>query len=251
MTRFSNEQSSLLRRIYFGIAKRIPYTKHHSREKWVNEVYAQFGRNERKRIFLSIARFFHINRPMEGYYFEFGCHEANTMRMAWDATKYLFNWHYVAFDSFEGLPEIAKIDEQEIWKKGRLKTSVESFRAIVTGHGMPESRLTTIKGFYNESLTSELKQKLLPKKAAVIYIDCDLYVSTVDVLNFIKDFLQRGTIIVFDDWYCFHGDPNKGERKAFREFCEQNGELVFEDFVQTNEAKSFIYLGTKSDLADR
>ena len=87
-----------------------------------------------------------------------------------------------------------------------------------------------------------MKRKLLPRKAAVIYIDCDLYTSTVHVLDFIQDFLQRGTIIVFDDWNCFFGDPNKGERKAFREFLAKNSGLVFEEFIRTNEAATFIFL---------
>ena len=85
--------------------------------------------------------------------------------------------------------------------------------------------------------------RLLPRKAAVIYVDCDLYESTVPVLKFIKPFLQRGTIIVFDDWNCFHGDPDRGERRAFKEFMDKELRLKFEEFVHTNEAKSFIYLG--------
>lgn len=85
-------------------------------------------------------------------------------------------------------------------------------------HGIPRDKLITVKGFYSESLDEETKRRLQPGKAAVIYVDCDLYESTVPVLNFIKDFLQKGTIVVFDDWNCFLGDPDRGERRAFREF---------------------------------
>ena len=52
-------------------------------------------------VFLSIARFAHINRPLDGYYMEFGSHEGRTMRLAWRHFQHLFNWDYVAFDSFE------------------------------------------------------------------------------------------------------------------------------------------------------
>jgi len=38
--------------------------------------------------------------------------------MAWNYTKDLFAWTYVAFDSFEGLPEIPEIDQQPIWYPG-------------------------------------------------------------------------------------------------------------------------------------
>jgi len=221
--------------------------------KWrkIEKIYTKFGNEQRKYIFLSIARFCHINRPTTGYYFEFGCNEANTMRMAYDNFHYLFDFTYVGFDSFEGLPKIDEIDRQEIWEEGKLKTSEKDFIRIVTSHGIPRKKLITVKGFYDTSLTPELKNKLLPTKAAVIYIDCDLYKSTVTVLDFIKDFLQRGTIIVFDDWNCFHGDPDKGERRAFREFREKNPDLIFEDFVSTNEAKSFIFIKKKEASNER
>jgi hypothetical protein len=162
------------------------------------------------------------------------------MRLAWTHFQHLFNWDFVAFDSFEGLPDIEDIDKQAIWEKGKLETREEDFVRIVTNAGMPRNRLTTVKGFYDQSLTQELQQQLLPKKAAVIYVDCDLYKSTIPVLRFITPFLQIGTIIVFDDWNCFYGDPNRGERRAWREFCDANPGLKFVEFVGTNEALSFI-----------
>lgn len=213
--------------------------------RWTLDVYSAFGRSQRQYIFLSIARFLNINRPINGYYLEFGCNGAHTMRMAWDAFHHLFDLTYVGFDSFEGLPEILEIDRQEIWKKGKLAFEEDRLIDIVTAHGIPRSKLLTVRGFYDQSLTQDLKEKLLPGKAAVVYIDCDLYASTVPVLNWVTDFLQRGTIIVFDDWNCFHGDPDRGERLAWKEYRESNPQLRFEPFVSTNEAQSFIFLGRK------
>jgi len=225
------------------LAYNFPLSNVYKRDKWIRDEYSRFGREQRKYIFLSISRFCHINRPIAGYYFEFGCHEANTIRLAYDAFHYLHDWTYVAFDSFEGLPKVGKIDRQEIWKKGKLKTSEEDFIRKVTRHGIPREKLITVKGFYDTSLSDELRSHLLPTKAAVIYVDCDLYESTVPVLDFVKPFLQRGTIIIFDDWNCFHGDPERGERRAFREFMDREPRLRFEEFVHTNEAKAFIFLG--------
>jgi O-methyltransferase len=215
-----------------------------ARSHWIRYQYTEFGLEQRRRVFLEIARFAHINRPLEGYYLEFGSHEANTMRMAWDNFQHLFDWHFVAFDSFAGLPEIAAIDQQPIWKKGKLRTAEEDFIGICVDHGMPRDRLTTIRGFFDDSLRPELRDRLLPRKAAVVYIDCDLYQSTVPVLKFIKDFLQQGTVIVFDDWNCFYADPDRGERRAWREFCIENPQLKFEPFVQTGMQMSFIHIET-------
>ena len=229
------------------IYHRNPFTKSYKSRKWIRNVYTKFGLEQRRSMFLSISRYCQINRPITGYYFEFGCHGANTMRIAYDSFHYLHNFTYVAFDSFEGLPEISAIDEQEIWSEGKLKTSQEEFISIVTRHGIPNEKLITVKGFYEDSLNPKLKEKLLPTKAAVVYVDCDLYMSTVPVLRFIKDFLQKGTIIVFDDWNCFYGDNNKGERKAFNEFRQSEPDLVFEEFSQTSELKAFIFIGFRTD----
>lgn len=211
--------------------------------RWIGRAYMPHIRQQRFDIMLDIARYATANRPIDGYYMEFGSFEANTMRLAWNCFRHLFNWHYISFDSFEGLPEISPIDQQVIWEKGKLKMTERDFTRLCKQAGMPADRLTTIKGFYEHSLTDDLKQRLLPRKAAVVYIDCDLYHSTVPVLAFVKDFLQPGTIIVFDDWNCFYGDPDRGERRAWREFCLANPELRFEPFVQTGMQMSFIHLG--------
>jgi hypothetical protein len=213
------------------------------RSRWLSHKYARFKYEQLDFLFLSIARFCHINRPIGGYYFEFGCHEGNTIRKAWEHTQHLFDWTYIAFDSFEGLPEISPIDKQDIWEKGKLATSEERFLEIATAAGIPRDRLLTVRGFYDQSLSEQTRQRLEGRKAAVVYIDCDLYASTVPVLEFMRNFLQVGTVIVFDDWYCFHGDPERGEQRAWREFRARYPDLRFTEFVQTNEAKAFIHLG--------
>ena len=43
--------------------------------RWVMNTYWKFGHENRKRIFLSAARFMNINRPIKGYYFEFSIFE--------------------------------------------------------------------------------------------------------------------------------------------------------------------------------
>ena len=232
---------SPLRKVYSKAARFS--AEQRDRAQWLTSHYLRFAMDQRERIFLATSRFAHINRPIRGYYFEFGCHGANTMRMAWKHSRHLHEWTFVGFDSFEGLPEIGAEDKQTIWKQGKLATSEEAFVRSVTAAGMPRERLLTVKGFYENSLTGQLKAKLLPTKAAMVYVDCDLYRSTVPVLEFVKEFLQPGTVIVFDDWFCFNGDPLRGEQRAWGEFRERYPELRFAEFVQTSEAKAFIHLG--------
>ena len=209
--------------------------------RWNALVYWKHGQKNRQKLFLDIARFLNINRPINGYYFEFGCNEANTFRMAYNTFKNLFDFEYVAFDSFEGLPEIEQKDKMEIFYKGKLAFDVNRFKSLVLKEGISEKKLKIVKGFYSDTLNPDLVKKLSPKKAALIYVDCDLYTSTVDVLNFIKYFLQPGTVIVFDDWNCFYGDSNRGQKKAFSEFLQKNKNLQFEEFLNDAESRSYIF----------
>lgn len=213
------------------------------RRRWIADTYGRHNKKLREDLFLTIANYAHINRPLVGYYFEFGSHGANTMRMAWDSFRHLFDWQFVAFDSFEGLPEIADIDKQEIWQKGRLRTGEDEFRDICRRHGIPDARLTTVPGFYADSLTAATTQRFAGGKAAVIYVDCDLYESAVTVLEFCRPFLQMGTVIVFDDWACFWGDPERGEKRAWREFQAKYPELHFEPFHSNGLQAAFLHVG--------
>jgi O-methyltransferase len=154
----------------------------------------------------------------------------------------LYDRSYVGFDSFEGLPPMRPDDQMPTWKPGGLATSEQEFRRRVLGHGVPPDRLRTIKGWFDDSLTPELARELLPARAAVLYVDCDLYASTVPVLQFARSFLQRGTVLLFDDWFCFHGDPNRGQRRAFREFRQRHSDIQFEEFLQTSEVKAFVVI---------
>lgn len=235
----------LQRRLRWGFdwLRHPPFSAERRRRAWVRRVYTPFGRQQRVDLMLEIARFAHINRPIEGYYMEFGSHEANTMRMAWRCFGQLFDWHFIAFDSFQGLPEISPIDRQEIWQQGKLRTEEEAFIRLCRAAGMPRDRLSTVAGFYDATLTPDLAARLAPRKAAVVYVDCDLYLSTVPVLEFITGFLQPGTVVVFDDWNCFLADPDKGERRAWREFRDRHRELRFEPFVQTGMQASFVFVG--------
>jgi hypothetical protein len=134
------------------------------------------------------------------------------------------------------------ITKNDNYNKMESSLSRKEFERLCKKEGLTEDKLIIVEGFYQDSLNNDLVIKLQPKKAAVIYIDCDLYTSTVSVLNFIIHFLQPGTIIIFDDWNCFYGDPDRGQKKAFNEFKFKYPTLVFEDFVSDAESKSFIFI---------
>ena len=89
------------------------------------------------------------------------------------------------------------------------------------------SSLVTVPGWFEETCNEQTKLEHNMKKAAVVHIDCDLYSSTKTVLTFIESLLVDGTVIIFDDWYNFKGNPNLGEQRAFAEWSEDMTDWAF------------------------
>jgi O-methyltransferase len=220
---------------------------------WLEREYTPFDQGCRERFFLAATSFLFTNRAerlANGYYFEFGCHKARTMRYCWRHTRHNFNFTYVGFDSFEGLPEMGPIDSHAGWQAGSFAMGEDEFVRCVIDAGMPCERLVTVKGFYDRSLTDELTQRLLPRRASVVYVDCDLYKSTVPVLKFVLPFLQVGTIVAFDDWNCFFANPIRGQRLAWHEFRRAHPEFHFEPFYATHMLTSFVFVGQGANYSD-
>ena len=75
----------------------------------------------------------------------------------------------------------------------------------------------------------------------MVHIDVDLYSSTCSVLEFIKDYIVEGTVILFDDWYCFPPGEEKGEKKALIEFLKKYPNIKLEEWKNYSTfGKSFF-----------
>ena len=87
----------------------------------------------------------------------------------------------------------------------------------------------------------KMTQKYEIKNARVVMIDCDLKESTTLALNFLTSVLQKGSIILFDDYIFYKGDEKKGSIMAFKEFKEQNPNIKFRQaFEYGYGSKAFI-----------
>lgn len=120
------------------------------------------------------------------------------------------------------------IDKQKIWRSGMNFTSEHSFLKMVR---RDIHRVSTVKGFYSVSLQyCKLPSDQPP---ALVYFDCDYYSSTHEALIWIGPHLRHGSLIAFDDWDCFFGDENRGQRLAFKNFREAMKErFVFTEFFK-------------------
>ena len=130
---------------------------------------------------------------------------------------------FFGFDSFTGLPEVQGEDKKAgLFVSGDYSCSKQEVAQSLSDHGFDWSRGALIEGFFDQSLDGSLYEEYGMRPAALLMVDCDLYQSTVPVLRFMKPLLQDGTIILFDDWYCFGESMDRGEPRAFREFLEEH-----------------------------
>jgi hypothetical protein len=140
-----------------------------------------------------------------GHYLEFGVFKGGTIRyIAKRAPKAEID----GFDSFEGLPESwagYNLTSQTFCEKGRLPS-------------VP-SNVTLHSGLFKDTIPVWRGGALGP--IAFLHIDCDIYSSTVDILQGVRDRLQAGTIILFDEYFNYPG-WQRHEFKAWQEFVAAN-----------------------------
>lgn len=178
-----------------------------------------------------------------GDYAEFGVWMGRTFIEAWRvASKYAVPRRFFAFDSFEGLPELGRHDEGSRFKAGQFKHSRTEFEARLGRARMPPSATTIVEGRFEETLLQPDRIGL--DRVAVAWIDCDLYASTVPVLDYLTRRLTPGSVLIFDDWFTFRASPAHGEMRACTEWLERNPELMLAPWRQFHFAgQSFIVQG--------
>ena len=204
------------------------------RSRYYYGLHDLFAKSDQEEI-IDYAMHFAAAHQLEGDYLEFGVFEGDGFIKAFHLSKryaHINKMRFYAFDSFRGLPEITGVDANgyQMFTKGQLDCSLERFKKIISKNGVDLQRVTIIPGYYKEILNNETKKNLPLKKAAIVYIDCDLYESTIPVLDFVTDYIQDGTIIIFDDWFLFKGHPDRGEQRAFREWLDKNKHIRVSEY---------------------
>lgn len=163
-----------------------------------------------------------------GDYYEFGVYRGGTFAAAQQACRDLGigTTHFYGFDSFQGLPPVEGIDETDgLFYEGQFSASKEAAVQNLSRQGIDWDRTTLIEGFFSESLTEATKRAHPFRRVGVALIDCDLYSSTQEVLNWLESYLVDGSILLFDDWESFGEDADLGQRRAFAEFLTENPDL--------------------------
>lgn len=142
------------------------------------------------------------------------------------------------FDSFQGYPEITNaVDtssfevKRNYWYEGLgglAGTPPDKLAEMASGsarHYLGDHRVETHVGFFEDTL-ARLPDGL---KLAFVSIDCDLYESTVQVLDhlFGHDILSDGAVVLFGGgWNHNRASPDFGYRRAWRECVARHNVAV-------------------------
>lgn len=162
-----------------------------------------------------------------GQIYCFGCGGGGTvtaLKFAFD--KQGLNLPYLnLFDSFSGLPsEQDGVTTNPYWRKGSYPSDVKRLQDRLNKAGIAESQYGIYEGFYCDSLNPALARSADLRPALYVDIDCDLYVSTYQALDFMfsNNLATTGTYVGYDDW----GDTKtwlEGESRAHKEISEKYG----------------------------
>lgn len=141
---------------------------------------------------------------IDGHIAEFGVFQGESINFL---AKLIYPKKIFGFDSFRGLEEDYVLDHP--------KGSFDQNGVIP----IVDENVCLVKGSFSESLPKWLKNN--EGVFSLINIDCDTYESTFTVLNEIgPSRIVSGTLIVFDEYFGFHGWENC-EFKAWQEYCNK------------------------------
>jgi predicted O-methyltransferase YrrM len=118
------------------------------------------------------------------------------------------------FDTFEGLPEISKIDNPQQFYKGKFLVSFEDIKKSFTKY----SGVHFYKGLFPDT-AGPVKDA----RFSFVNLDVDLYESTKNCLEFFYPRMSRGGIIISHDYI-----DAAGVKKAVDEFYKDKPETVLE-----------------------
>lgn len=148
---------------------------------------------------------------LDGNYAELGVYKGAGSKIILEAS---YDKKIFLFDTFEGLPETHSIFDP-YWKKSDLNdTSLEEVEAFLNS-----KNTLFFKGFFPQS-TNEINEDI---KFAFVHIDVDIYQSCVDACIYFYQRMEKGGVILFDD-YGFLSCP--GVRKAVNDFFSDKKEQV-------------------------
>jgi hypothetical protein len=177
-----------------------------------------------------------------GDYLEFGVYNGTSLVAAYGVLKSVPHVRLFGFDSFEGLPPNAAIEDEATWEPGSWRSDLAFTEAVLAAEQVDRQRVTLIPGWFADTCNAAMRARHGMVKASVIMVDCDIYSSATQALDFCTPLIRDEALILFDDWHAGNlAAKNLGERKAFEEWLKRNGSFRARPFGSySGRSESFI-----------
>jgi O-methyltransferase len=191
-----------------------------------------------------------------GDYMEFGMFEGTSFIGAFEShlrTKLPNspNRKFWGYDSFEGFKYSDENDAHPFFREGDFKSSENLVRKRIKKHFKKKADWEITKGYVEDTIGGKTAAEVGAPKVAVAFIDLDLGAPARVVLETIHNSLQRGSIIIFDDYFAYRGRLDRGVVHAFESFKKDFPQYIFRrlyDYGMGGQA--FIVSDTGREDAD-
>tara|TARA_B100000575_G_C23101792_1_gene635684 strand:+ start:874 stop:1512 length:639 start_codon:yes stop_codon:yes gene_type:complete len=159
---------------------------------------------------------------IEGDYIEFGIFKGKSLLHSIKTYKQFFNSNdkitFYGLDSFDGFPS----DNHNFYNSNNFSTSY----AKVTKTFAKYRNVKIIKGFFSDVLKNEEFNKNV---YSFVFIDCDIYESSLDVFKHIDKKIVKGGFLMIDDFTSIDKNGNS-IYKAFNETLNQDEYVYFTSY---------------------
>jgi hypothetical protein len=182
---------------------------------------------------------------------EFGTAQGYAFAKLLGATRYLHLEDQVTvhgFDSFEGLPVASSAEDRGLmrnpWMTGAYRASYDALHAYAVKHKFHNFRLH--KGYFEDSITPDVLEGFRTTPPILVWVDCDLYTSSVTVLQRLIPVLRSGCVIYFDDLDFNYRSRFTGQARLVREINRgrfgEHIELVCDDELSWDSGRVFRFV---------
>ncbi len=203
--------------------------------------YVEFGAFRGDSLIQAYYAALHVYTELVSPYWDHAFSDRDASRNAYESAWNTLRFH--AFDSFEGIPKPAGVDTiVPVFEEGTYACTEREFRDNLRSYGVDLAKVNVVRGFFEQTLTAFVPKDYGIERASVVHIDSDLYESARLSLEFITPAMHDGTIIIFDDWFQFHGNPTLGEQRAFSEWRAQHPDWLVTEFQKEGPFRNSFVL---------
>ncbi|KAF7787113.1 hypothetical protein PRUB_a3979 [Pseudoalteromonas rubra] len=194
----------------------------------------------REETFRTLAKYTElvISIGIKGDIAEFGCGTGQSSYMLSKTMRDCNNYYETnsklhLFDSFEGLPvSKSEVDLESplvqagVWGECACASISADKLSDTIRSQLDFNNFQTYEGWFNETLPTIAAGT----QFSLVHLDCDLYESTMQVLEHLlaNNMLSAGAVLMFDDWSCNNNSPLYGQQKAWTDICDKY-QIVFND----------------------